>query len=94
LGNLIILDSNGKKGKWGAYPVVGLGYDHQAIKDELQKLNEILKTRFSEYAFGNKGEREQKPMPTVTINYVKRFMVTATGRKSQKLKRFWQVMES
>jgi ABC-type multidrug transport system fused ATPase/permease subunit len=31
-GDLIILDSNGKKGKWGAYPVVGLGYDHQAIK--------------------------------------------------------------
>jgi hypothetical protein len=58
LGDLIILDSNGKKGKWGAFPVVGLGYDHQAIKDELQRLNQILKTRFNEYAFGNTGERE------------------------------------
>jgi hypothetical protein len=64
LGDLIILDSNGKKGKWGAYPVVGLGYDHQAIKDELLRLNEILKTRFNEYAFGNIEEREH---PLITI---------------------------
>jgi hypothetical protein len=64
LGALIILDSNGKKGKWGNFPVIGLGYDHQAIKDELQRLNEILKTRFKEYAFGNVGEREH---PLITI---------------------------
>lgn len=58
IGDLIILDSNGKKGKWGNYPVIGLGYDHQAIKNELVRLNDVLKTRFNEYAFGNIGERE------------------------------------
>lgn len=64
LGDLIILDSNGKKGKWGAYPVIGLGYDHSAIKEKLIVLNDLLQTRFKEYAFGNVGERDH---PLITI---------------------------
>ncbi len=63
-GDLIILDSNGKKGKWGLYPVIGLGYNHQAIKEELLRLNEVLKSRFDEYAFGDVNEREH---PLITI---------------------------
>ncbi len=64
LGELLILDPDGKKHKWGKYPAIGQGDDYEAIKAELINLKSLFKKRSLEYADGIVEERE---FPILTV---------------------------
>jgi len=64
LGELIILDLDGKVDKWGSYSAIGQGDDAKAIEIELDRINSIFKQRSLQYASGEINERE---FPLITI---------------------------